>query len=428
MSESDLVDIVLSIPLMVSVPLLVNHYLKGSYFTTQFRQFVTFGGIIWLVFAFFNEVYVYALLGLSPMDAYVHWSQATRAAEELSRGHWPFQAEWPLGNEAYLAYLAYLQLLTGCSRTLPVVINGWAAFWGGLVLARSIGNILPHGKARPGWLLLIIFFPSTVFWATSNLKEAFMYWGGCQVFSLVFPRRNAFTWLSPGAIAGVFVMAILRPHVCAVWLGSCASVTFFQRGQRVYALLFLAALPLVESGLYRTVGVELSAPTTAIDQLARRQSAQLAGEAGKSKIEYGEEGAIFFVSGFTSIFFRPFPWEIRSFRILISSLETWTVTLLMLFGWLRMNSFERGLAVRMPALQAAVLVCLVFSVFFTYLPNEGLMVRQRVQMIPALLVLSFFPLLLRDMLTHGARSRGRNGPRVFATKMGPARREPFAQR
>ncbi|MBI4965612.1 MAG: hypothetical protein HY913_20210 [Desulfomonile tiedjei] len=421
MIEGDISDILFAIPLMISVPFLVNHYLKGLPFTKQFRRMVTWGGVIWLVFSFFNEAYVYLLLGLSPMDAYVHWTQATKAAVEISRGHWPFQEAWPLGNEAYLAYLAYLQLITGCSPTLPVVINGWAAFWGGLVLSRSFGSLLPYGRTQSFWLLFIIFFPSTVFWATSNLKEAFMYWGGCQVFSLVFPRRNSSELLNPGAIAGVVVMAVLRPHVCAVWLGSCASVSFFQRGQRVYAVILLMALPFVEAGLHKAVGVELSSPTSAIDRLARQQSAQLAGEAGSSKIEYGGEGAIFFVSGFTSIFFRPFPWEIRSFRILISSMETWTVTLLMIFGWLRMTPFERRLAIRTPAIQAAVLVCLVFSIFFTYLPNEGLMVRQRVQMIPALLVLSFFPLFLREILSHSIRNQGGQGPRSFAAKFGSAK-------
>jgi hypothetical protein len=202
-----------------------------------------------------------------------------------------------------------------------------------------------------------------------------------------------------------------------MWLGACGTVSFLQRGKRIYALLFLAALPLVQIGLHRTVGIELTSPTSAIDQLAKRQTAQLAGEAGQSRIEYGKEGATFFVSGFTSIFFRPFPWEIRSFRILISSLETWTVTILMLFGWLRMSSFERGLALRTPAIQAAILVCIVFSIFFTYLPNEGLMVRQRVQMIPALLVLSLFPILLRSFLVERSRHESQRGAKRFAPKL-----------
>ncbi len=197
-----------------------------------------------------------------------------------------------------------------------------------------------------------------------------MYWGGCQIFSIVFAsNRNASAFLNPGVIAGVIVAGILRPHICAVWLGACASVNFFQRGQRIYAVLLLMFLPLVEGGLHRTAGVDLSAPATALEKLSRQQSMQIASGAGESKIEYGEEGAIFFVSVLTSIFFRPFPWKSDLSGSSSARWRTWAVTLLLLFGWLRMTPLERRLALRTPAIQAAILVCIVFSVFF-YLPAQ----------------------------------------------------------
>ena len=178
---------------------------------------------------------------------------------------------------------------------------------------------------------------------------------------------------------------------------------FSDAGKGFTLVVVAEALPFVERGLERTVGIELSSPTSAVEKLAAQQKGQLEAGAGGSKIGYGSEGAIFFLSGFTSIFFRPFPWEIRSLRVLISSAETWAVTILLIYGWLRLTPFERKLALKTPAIQAAILVCMVFSVFFTYLPNEGLMVRQRVQMIPALLVLSFFPLFLRDFIADKSR-------------------------
>ena len=342
MSNANISDVLFTALLMILVPFLVNHYLKRFPFTPRFRQWVIWGGIAWLAYAFIAEEYVNDLLGMVSMDANVHWTQAQNAADELARNNWPFASGLPFGNEAYVVYLAYVYLLTGCTPILPIAINALFAFWGGLVLARSLADMLAFSPRKVVWFLLIIFFPSTVFWATSNLKEAFMYWGGCQIFSIVFASGgNASSFLNPGAIAGVIVTAIVRPHICAIWLGACASVNFFQRGQRIYAVLLLMFLPVIEGGLQRTAGVELSAPTSALERLSRQQSLQLGGEAGGSKIEYGEEGAIFFVSGFTSIFFRPFPWEIRSLRVFTSSVETWAVTLLLIFGWVRMTPFER---------------------------------------------------------------------------------------
>jgi len=78
-----------------------------------------------------------------------------------------------------------------------------------------------------------------------------------------------------------------------------------------------------------------------------------------------------------------------------------------------MTPWERRLALKTPAIQAAILVCIVFSIFFTYLPNEGLMVRQRVQMIPALLVLSLFPILLRSFLVNKTMYENQRGAARF---------------
>ena len=79
------VDLLVILLLMGLVPLLVNHYLSGPSFTPKFRQQVICGGIIWIVYSLFGEGFVYDMLGISPMDAYVHWTHADKAAAELDR-------------------------------------------------------------------------------------------------------------------------------------------------------------------------------------------------------------------------------------------------------------------------------------------------------------------------------------------------------
>jgi hypothetical protein len=393
------VDLLVILLLMGLVPLLVNHYLSGPSFTPKFRQQVICGGIIWIVYSLFGEGFVYDMLGISPMDAYVHWTHADKAAAELARGRWPFTSTIPQANEAYVAYLALLTYLLGISYHLAVTINGWLGFWGGLVLAKCIGGLFPHGKDHSPWLFLVIFFPSTIFWTTGNLKEAFMYWSGCQIFAVTFVRSGGlFSLITPGAVAGILVGGLFRPHVCAVWLASCAGVTLLRRGQRLYALLMLLALPIVMTGLQSVTGVDVSSPTAALEHWSKRGVTLVAPTQQSSNIEFGPEGPIFFVSGFTSVFFRPFPWQVGSVRVFITGMETWTLTLILILGWWKMTSVERSILVRLPPIQAAALVCFMFSIFFTYLPNEGIMVRQRVQMVPALLVLAFVPYFLRDYM------------------------------
>ena len=48
-------------------------------------------------------------------------------------------------------------------------------------------------------------------------------------------------------------------------------------------------------------------------------------------------------------------------------------------------------SLKLSEVQVAILASILFCIFFSYLPNEGLMVRQRVQAVPVLLTLVVLP-------------------------------------
>ncbi len=418
MYEVEIVDVLFGIILAASVPLLTVHYLKGPRFSNQFRQLAILGGIVWLGYSFFSESLIYQMLGVQPADTYTHWASAVRDAQALARGHWPFDGVVLVGNKAYAAYLAFLHLMTGGSVHLAISINAWAAFWGGLVLVRNIGEIFPERPTRSIWFLLALFFPSTVFWCTGNLKEGFMFWAICQITTVLFrPLGLKSLTRMPWALAGIGVSAVLRPHVCVIWLCSVAGVALLHRRQKAIAMvIFVLVLPLAIGSLEKLVGRELESAGDAV-AAADRTLRNLADPRQGSNIDFGEGGPVFFVSGFTSVFFRPFPWEVRNVRTLVSAAETWSLTLLIIIGWLRIGSRNRSWLVRLPPVQMAVLACLGFSFIFTYLPNEGLMVRQRVQVVPALLILAVFPYLHTGVV----RAQARAVAALRSQKFGPAR-------
>lgn len=353
---------------------------------------------MWLALAFFQESYVYYMMGIGRADAAIHWRIGVQSAERLAYGEWPFGPGIPLGNRAYVAYLAVLRFLTGASIHTPVMINGFAAFAGGLALVRALARLFPYGNRRSSWFLVLIFFPSTVFWTTSNMKEGFMYWGVCQILAAIVqaPVSGRIT-ASFSTIAGAAVTAILRPHIAVIWLSSGAVAFTLMRGKRGWAIAMILLLPVVSTMTEVFVGRNLLSPGEAI-QVMETQFKGLDDPRAGSHIDYGPEGPTFFVSGFTSIFFRPFPWQIGSLRVLVASAETWSLTILLFVAWLTATPYQRSYLLRLPAVWAAVVVCFFFSIIFTYLPNEGLMVRQRVQMVPALLVLALLPYLARDYL------------------------------
>jgi hypothetical protein len=58
-----------------------------------------------------------------------------------------------------------------------------------------------------------------------------------------------------------------------------------------------------------------------------------------------------------------------------------------------MHREERRELLRFPEIQAALIALAWGSFLLSYFPNTGLLLRQRVQMVPALLILAFAPIL-----------------------------------
>jgi hypothetical protein len=291
--------------------------------------------------------------------------------------------------------------LTGATSISAVAINSFFGFVGGLTLARLFVTGFIHVRGIEKWIYLVIFFPSTVFWTSSNMKEGFMYWGVCQILSLMPAiSHNDFKSIRLPSLLGVAVSGILRPHVCAAWLMSCGIVEMLQRGKRLFVVVFLAvAIPVTLGGLERLTGARVTSPEAVVQHLSAK-AAGLSDPKQGSNIDYGPEGSTFLISGITAVFFRPFPWEIRSTRVFISSMETWTLTIFIVYGWYRAGRIQRKWLIRMPIVRASVLAILAFSVIFSYLPNEGLLVRQRIQVVPALLALAFFPFITANYLRY----------------------------
>jgi len=397
------IDLFFAALLAMSVPAVVNWYLGTSGVSKLFRDVVILGGLVWICLAFFIEDYVYLMLGITRADAYIHWKAALEATRKLGDGQWPFRQAVPLGNEAYVAYLTLLRMFLGATNYLAIALNGFLAFLGGLTLARALTRVFPLGRGREKWLLILIFCPSTVFWTTSNMKEGLMYWSVCQMLAplLEAPIRGRAPF-SVMSIMGVGVAGIFRPHIAMIWVFAAAFIGLMFRGNKAWAIVLILFMPAVFLALRIFVGSSLMSPDEALEAM-ERQYRGLATPGAGSYIDYGPEGPVFFVSGFLATFFRPLPWEIKSLRTLIACAETWGLSILLIAAWLQMTRHERRHLFRFPAIWVSIIICLLFSIMFSYLPVEGLIVRQRVQMIPGLLIAALTPLLLKEEIREQLR-------------------------
>jgi hypothetical protein len=408
-------DLALLVLLFIFMALLANYYLNRRFFDKKFRLIAIAGGSLWLVYSFFGEEFSEFFLGVGAMDAPIHWRMTEELIRMMERGQW--QKIWDgfgPGNQAYHVYLALTNFILGATPVTWIAINGCMAFWGGLMLVRHLGTMFPAGGKRNLALLFILFCPSVVFWSSTNLKEGLMYWSICAIFSSTFPTRSGSRMFTgPLLIAGSLVGGLLRPHIMTGWVTAVFTVNFWRRGKLAYALVLLFALPLLLISTQRLTGANLDVDS--VMEATESRYKLMSQIKGGSDIDYGEEGPIPVASGLISIFFRPLPWEISSIRFLFAIIETWTITILAIGIWLKMHKEERRELLRFPEIQAALIALAWGSFLLSYFPNTGLLMRQRVQMVPALLILTFTPILHHGWIKDRLKVPQRRGRPDFAS-------------
>jgi hypothetical protein len=387
-------DMLVALVLLLSLPALVSSYLKGPGISKSLIYTVTVVGMLWVLYGLISEELLEAVSDLERADSYCH----TAMAEALMLGKEPnFFKEIPIGNKAYQTYV-YALFLLGAYVPSARAINAFCGLWGGLALAGGLKRYIVGEKHAKWMLLVVIFFPSAVFWTSGNMKEGLTYWGICLMVSAALNTKSRENLLNASLMAGVVVTGFMRPHICFAWLIAICSVTFFKKGQRIYSLIALAALPLLFFKMQELAKHDFSTLDTTVNYL------QSHGEGLRQSGGSVQKGpTIPIITGLLAVFFRPFPWEARSFFMAVCALEIWTLTLTMFKAWFSLTWSERRVAWKMPEIRIALFAILITSVLFTYLPNDGLLARQRIQIVPAILIITIIPLCLRNYVRRTRR-------------------------
>jgi hypothetical protein len=416
---TNIVDLLIGLLLIMAIPALTAIYLKGAGAPRSLIVKVCALGILWIVFSLVSEELLEAISTFERADSYAHEAMA----ERLLLGKEPnFFDEIPTGNRAYQAFV-YGLFAAGAYVPSARAINAFCGFWGGLVLARYLKDYVAWEKHGQWMLLAVIFLPSTVFWTSGNMKEGLTYWGICMMYSAALGTGKRTNVITPSLIAGAIVCGFMRPHMAFAWLIAIGSVTLLSSGRRVYALLCLAALPLLFAKMQTMAQNDFSSLDKTLTMLeGHSEGLRRMGGA----VQSGDSIPV--ISGLLAIFFRPFLWESRSFFMTICAVEIWTITLTMLRAWWKATSEERRFLWRTPAIRVALFAVLITSVLFSYLPNDGLLARQRVQIVPALMILAILPLGIRSFLRNTRRiANARAAFGRHPTTFGPPGFPPGAQ-
>ena len=402
-------DVAIMVTLLILVPTLVEKYLAKYIRDRNLRMTIIVGGMLWIAMAPASEV-IYQMLGLvRGTDGYKYASLAySSVLPELQMHNYgqAFSGLLSVGITFYVTFQGILYYFTGCTVISLQAINCFLAFWGGLVLTRLVYSLIPPPHSGNRILpIILIFLPSVVFWSCSSLKEAFMYWSICHIYAFVMPSKSPkqARWSFVLFIIGVFVGCGIRGHIIFFWVVSVLVVKVFQRGFWKFGVVLLFILPLFLGQVRQKVYVDSFRKNV---EFAERYMRNYVLRDKASTFRYGKRAPIVVLDGAVNTLFRPFLWRLPNMRSVLSSIEIWAISLSIFFLWMRMSNVEWRRILRNPSVWVACLVCIPFFAFFTYTVNEGLIVRQRVQLYPALLVLLATPILLRQSagrMEHGEK-------------------------
>jgi hypothetical protein len=290
-----------------------------------------------------------------------------------------------------------LYLATGASQMSAYLVFSWLC-WVGLLcvlVAFRVGY-----PTAPPWVAagLIFLLPSTLYWPSSIGKDALMVLG-VGLLTLGFARVTTASramvgvaWLALGlAVVGpirVHLALIVGVGVACSLLARNAAAVRTRTATVARALLLVALVPALLVGLSQldaAFGSSRDAGPVTIAQAMEKTATQTS--IGGSVFETQPvRSPLDLPVAAINVIYRPFLWEASSVPALVSATEA--TVLLGLTLWSVRWLWRAAPAARAHPLAAyAAGYSVAFVIAFSNIGNAGILARQRVQLLPVLMLL-----------------------------------------
>lgn len=298
------------------------------------------------------------------------------------------------GSVRYLAGL--VEVFTFEDEFATFVVFSLLGFIGSILFVMACRTALPAVDVKR-YALLLLFWPSLVYWPSSIGKESVILLGlGAVAYGAAKLLRGDLHGLLITAV-GMLGVALVRPHVALIAMtalvvavvvgapgrGTMSSVA---RVALVAALLVGGSVASDEvEALSDIDGLNPTGLAAALD-LVNTRSSQGGSHFEAARIDDITE----YPWGFVTVLFRPFPHEASSVAMLVTSIEALVLAALVVGAIPRLAAAAR--TIRSEAYVAyAVAFTVVFVYLFSALGNFGILARQRAMTIPLVLLVVALP-------------------------------------
>ncbi|MFD9597625.1 hypothetical protein ACFWA9_33405 [Kitasatospora sp. NPDC059973] len=395
-----------------------------------------------LLCAFPRYLMAFVLYG-GAADAKMYHQKGAELATYLGQADLLAGVHYDLGMK--VAGTGFVIIVTGVvyAITGPSLIGGflvfsWLGFWGLLLFWRALQIAFPEADTRK-YAKLVFFLPSLLFWPSSIGKDAWMMFClGLTTYGtarLLDRRFGAFACIALGSVG----TAMVRPHVTALaGAGLLVAYVLRKRPRQASALgplrtiltaVVLGAMAVLMlqqvSTFFGTDGTGGDAVNQVLSETSRRTSqgnsmiSATAPEDAAPRFSLNPAGLPVAV---VSVLFRPFPFEASNIQNLIQSVECFALLVMFIRSWPRLSRVPR-LFVQRSYVAFTTVYTLLFCWAFSTINNMGILSRERVQVLPLVLVLLVVP--AASTAARGAAER-RPPPvwRVAPGQWGGQRRPP----
>jgi hypothetical protein len=290
--------------------------------------------------------------------------------------------------------------VTGPSVLGGFIVFSWLGFWGLYFLYRAFVLAVPEGRSRT-YGRFLFFLPSMVFWPSSIGKESWMVFAiGVAAFGMARVLTGA-TWKGLAvALLGMWMANLVRPHIAGM-LALALAASFLLRpasprlrqlapvvkGLSLAVLVTLAVVLIAKTQHFlASSGIDPSTGVSGVlQQIAQRTSeghSQFAASASASPLHLP--------FALVTVLFRPMVFEARNLQSIAAALEGTFLLVLTILRLPRILSAIRR-SRQMPYVALTAIFICIFVMAFSGVGNFGLLVRERTQVLPFLLVLLAIP-------------------------------------
>lgn len=356
------------------------------------------GIVIKLLMTLVRYAVAFGLYGGSA-DAGVYHTFGKEAARHFRQGDFQTFGESLTSTGFIRIFTGIVYTLIGPSKLGGFLAFSWLGFWGLFLFYRAFRIAVPNGNHRR-YAILVFFLPSMLFWPSSIGKEAWMSlalgvaaYGAARILT---SRRWGFVIFG----LGTWAAATVRPHVGLIAFVAI-SVAYLLRRPNASRRRLLGPLPKMAAAIVLVViGALLASKVQEFFGVENLESGGV-DSALAITVHRTELGGSSFTAvkpttplrfgwACVTVLFRPFPWEANNFQSLLASAEG-----MLVLGLSGLAAFRVALALRRPWKSPYVALSVVYILLFCYafasIGNFGILTRQRVQVLPFLLVLLCLP-------------------------------------